>query len=500
MAAEYPPLPDMLEVLARTKTIDERPGLREFAQLWLAWSPGARAQVAAEAEALARPSLRPSSIGAVGRTGARAAKAAAPGLAADLKRRVKDGPLEKGSAIKHVQEVVKAGGSTYIKLGQFVATAQGLLPDEWVEAFGWCRDTVTPMPLGQAEERFEETFEVDLDKVLLDFNPEPLGTASIGQVHTAKLLDGTDVVVKVRRPGLRQQFESDLRAMALAAAAGERAAKAARTANLSGFVELFAQLVLEEIDFRFEAVNQIELALASEDAGHSFATFPRPVPHLVREDVFVMTRVPGVAYDKALEVMPDKVDGEALLRLAMTGVLEHTIAYGVFHGDLHAGNVLINETGGFSLIDFGIAGRVDAAQRAAVVKFLFGFAQNNTIMQLSGLQSFGAIPANADLKVLAKQMEDGLNAIDPSLLARDRELGVDQLGQALGAIIKTLVSNGFVLPKELVLFFKNLLYLNGFASTLAPDTNLFAEIEPLFSYFVSRYPNELSQIMSTLND
>ena len=288
--------------------------------------------------------------------------------------------------------------------------------------------------------------------------------------------------------------------MALAAAAGERTTKAARTANLSGFVELFAQLVLEEIDFRFEAVNQIELALASEDAGHSFATFPRPVPHLVREDVFVMTRVPGVAYDKALEVMPDKVDGEALLRLAITGVLEHTIAYGVFHGDLHAGNVLINETGGFSLIDFGIAGRVDAAQRAAVVKFLFGFAQNNTIMQLSGLQSFGAIPAGADLKALATQMEAGLNAIDPSLLARDRELGVDELGQALGAIIKTLVANGFVLPKELVLFFKNLLYLNGFASTLAPDTNLFAEIEPLFSYFVSRYPTELGQIMSTIND
>lgn len=500
MAAEYPPLPDMREVLARTKSIDERAGLRDFANMWLAWAPDARADVAAEASALARPSLRPASLGAVGRTGARAAKAAAPGVAADLKRRIKDGPLEKGAAIKHVQELVKAGGSTYIKLGQFVATAQGLLPDEWVDAFGWCRDTVTPMPIGQAEERFEETFQVDLDKVLLDFNPEPLGTASIGQVHTAKLLDGTDVVVKVRRPGLRQQFETDLRAMALAAAAGEKATKAARVANLSGFVELFAQLVLEEIDFRFEAVNQIELALASEDAGHAFATFPRPVPHLTREDVFVMTRVEGVAYDKAMETYPDKVNGEELLRLAMTGVLEHTIAYGVFHGDLHAGNVLINETGGFSLIDFGIAGRVDAAQRAAVVKFLFGFAQNNTVMQLSGLQSFGAIPKGADLNKLAKQMEDGLNAVDPSLLARDRDLNVDQLGQALGAIIKTLVSNGFVLPKELVLFFKNLLYLNGFAATLAPDTNLFAEIEPLFGYFVGRYPAELSAIMAGIND
>jgi len=490
----------MLEVLARTKAIDERAGLRDFANLWLAWAPPARARVHAEATALARPSLRPSSLGAVGRTGARAARAAGPGLAADLKRRVKTGPLEKGAAIKHVQELVKAGGSTYVKLGQFVSTAQGLLPDEWVEAFGWCRDTVTPMPTGQAEERFEETFEVDLDKVLIDFDPEPLGTASIGQVHTAKLPDGTEVVVKVRRPGLRQQFETDLRAMALAAAAGEKASKGARMANLSGFVELFAQLVLEEIDFRFEAVNQIELAIASDDAGHAFATFPRPIPHLTSEDVLVMTRVPGVAYDKAMATYPDKVDGEALLRLAITGVLEHMIAYGVFHGDLHAGNVLVNETGGFSLIDFGIAGRINAEQRAATVKFLFGFAQNNTKMQLSGLQSFGAVPKNANLDALAKQMEDSLNAVDPSLLARDRELSVDQLGQALGSIIKTLATNGFRLPKELVLFFKNLLYLNGFAATLAPDTNLFAEIEPVFGYFVSRYPQELSVIMAGIND
>jgi ubiquinone biosynthesis protein len=495
-----PPLPDMIEVLDRSKKIDDFPGLRDFARKWLAWGPGARARVAAEAAALAKPSLRPKSIAAVGRSGAnlgRAAKAAAPGLRADAKR-FRAGTLEKGAAIKHVQEVVKAGGSTYIKLGQFIATAQGLLPDEWVEAFGWCRDTVTALPVGMAESLFEETFEVPLDSMLIDFDPVPLGAASIGQVHAAKLPDGTDVVVKIRRPGLREQFNTDLRSMALAAAAAEKASKMARVANLSGFVELFAQLVLEEIDFRFEALNQVELMLASEDAGHDFATFPRPIPHLTSEDVFVMTRVVGVPYTSALEAYPDKVDGERLLRLAATGVLEHTIIYGVFHGDLHAGNVLVNADGDFSLIDFGIAGRLDAEQRAAAVRFLIGFGRNETKLQLLGLQQFGAIPPGADIDALAAQMEAALNELDPSLLARDRELTVDGLGQALGAIIRTLASNGFRLPKELVLFFKNLLYLNGFAAALAPDANLFGEIEPLFAYFVSRYPAEFSAIVSDI--
>ena len=177
-------------------------------------------------------------------------------------------------------------------------------------------------------------------------------------------------------------------------------------------------------------------------------------------------------------------------------MLEHTVAYGVFHGDLHAANVLVNADGDFSLIDFGIAGRLTDTQRAAAVRFLFGFGRNDTKLQLQGMQQFGAIPAGADLDALARQLEATLNEVDPSLVARDRELTVDKLGQALGAIIRTLASNGFQLPKELVLFFKNLLYLNGFAAALAPDTNLFAEIEPVFEYFMTRYPAELSAIVA----
>lgn len=356
------------------------------------------------------------------------------------------------------------------------------------------------MPDGMVEQIFIETFGVPVEAVLVDFDPEPLGAASIGQVHAAKLPDGTDVVVKFRRPGLREQFATDLRAMALAAGAVERASKAMRSANLSGFVDLFAHLVLEEVDFRFEAVNQIELALASEDAGHDFATFPQPIPHLVAENVLCMTRVEGVPYDKALEAYPEAVDGERLLRLAITGVLEHTIAYGIFHGDLHAGNVLISRRGDISLIDFGIAGRLDATQRAAVVEFLFGFAANNTPQQIRGLRRFGAIPDDVDVDALADQVNAALAAVDPALLTRAEKLSVDQLGQALGAVIRVLASNGFRLPSELVLFFKNLLYLNGFAATLAPDTNLLAEIQPVFAYFMERYPTELSQIMAGLGD
>jgi ubiquinone biosynthesis protein len=489
----------MIAVLGRSTLVDDRPGLREAARLWLAWGPRARARVAAHAATLARPSLRPSSIAAVGRTGARAARAAGPGLVEDARRRLSRTPLGAGAAIRHVQAVVEVGGPTFVKLGQFVATAQGLLPDEWVEAFGWCRDSVAPLPPGAAEARFEEVFDVPWPAVLAEFDPVPLGAASIAQAHAGRLHDGTEVVIKIRRPGLPQQFARDLRTMALAAAAAERTSKAARVANLPGFVELFAQLVLEEIDFRFEAVNQLELGLASEDAGHDFARYPRPVPHLVSADVLVMTRVPGVPYTEAMATYPDAVDGERLLRLAITSVLEHTLIYGVFHGDLHAGNVLIDAAGDFGIIDFGIAGRLDDQQRASLVRFMLGFARNDTRMQLRGLQGFRAIPDDADLDDLTDQFETRLAALDPAVLDRSATVTVDQLSELLSIVIKTLAANGFRLPKELVLFFKNLLYLNGFAATLAPGTNLFGEIEPVFSYFMTRYPAQFGAILSDVD-
>jgi len=183
------------------------------------------------------------------------------------------------------------------------------------------------------------------------------------------------------------------------------------------------------------------------------------------------------------------------LRLAITTVIEHMVIFGRFHGDLHAGNVLIAPNGELSIIDFGIVGRIDAQQRAATVQLLFGFARNDTLMQMRALQAFGAVPAGADLPLLSQQLEAQLEAVDPTLLRRDTELTVDALGAALGAIIGLLVSNGFRLPKGLVLFFKNLLYLNGFATALAPNTNLLAEIEPIFGYFMERYPAEVVQLL-----
>ena len=482
------PLPDPVELIRWSKWIDGIPGLRPEALRLLRTLPERRRALELEAAWLSRGRPDPLMVRSIGRTGARVAWMGMADLAQEVRDRRAGGrprsvPDASGSATapgrRGAERLVRAGGPAWVKLGQFVATAGGLLPEEWVDAFAWCRDEVPALPAEQARRVVELSFGQPIEETLASFEDTPLAAASIAQVHRAELHDGREVVVKIRRPGLRERFERDIRAMAGASKVAERVSAVARTGNPSGFTELFAQLVLEELDFRIEAANMIELGISAEHAGADYVRFPRPIPHLVRERVLVMERLPGVAYTVA-EL--GEVDRERVLRLAIQGVLEHTLVYGVFHGDLHAGNVLLDEEGTFSLVDFGIVGRLDRQQRAALVRFLVGFAQNDVRAQLDAMVQFGAVPPGAAVEQLAAEIDA---KIDPGHLPTDA--GVAELADAVGTLIGLVASHGFSLPKELVLFFKNLLYLNGFAMSVAPEAHLLGQVDPVFAYFSDKY-------------
>jgi len=396
------------------------------------------------------------------------------------------------AAVERAEQLVRDSGPVYVKLGQFISTAQGLLPDDVVEAFAWCRDEVPPVRSSVARRIVERELGRPIDDVFESFGDHPIASASIAQVHAARLRrSGQAVVVKVRRPGLRRQFEADVRAMALLAAFGEARSAAVRVANARGFVELFAQLVLEEMDFRLEAVNMVEIGLASEDAGmFDNLRVPRPVPGLVTPRVLVMEYLPGKRYTDAAGHLDADVDPAAVIRLGIQGVLEHTLVYGIFHGDLHAGNVFLEPNGRFALLDYGIVGRLDARQRAALVQFMLGVGTWDARAQLEGLREFGAIPAGTDIAELAAALEALDEQQHPDVITHE------QIVEGMGQVMRILVAHGFRLPKDLVLFFKNLLYLNGLAATLAPDLNLLGEVDPIFQYFAAKYEQELGMFDS----
>jgi ubiquinone biosynthesis protein len=496
-----PPLnsPDFATLVAESKWVSARPGLPTVAAGWQRELPRVRRGLEAEAAQLARPRLWIDTVGSLAATAWKITAAAAPdapfallSAAASASGLPIAPPSTSRGTLQRAERLVRAGGPAYIKLGQFIASAEGLLPSQWVQAFAWCRDQAPPLAPGIAEGIARKELGSAWARVR-EFDPDPMAAGSIAQVHAAILDDGSEIVVKVRRPGLRRRLRADVETMALVAALAESAHSAARIANLTGFVELFAKLVLQELDFRLEALNLVELAAVFEHAEIDYCILPRPVPGLVTERVLVMERVPGVPYDQARAAYGAALDSDRMLRLAIQGVLETTLIYGIFHGDLHAGNVLIDRGNAFALVDLGICGRIGGAQQAALIRFMLAFAQMDAAGQLAALREFGAIPDHLDLEDLTAQLQAELDLIAPG---SGGSLTFDQLGATIGQVLRILSAAQFRLPKELVLFFKNLLYLSGFTASIAPDADLLSQIEPIFAHFSRRYASELAELRS----
>jgi ubiquinone biosynthesis protein len=441
-----------------------------------------RDRLTAEAIALAQPRLWTDTIGALAGTAWRGASSFAVDAplillgAANAARGVRIGPPEVDSgAIRATQRLVRRGGPAYIKLGQFIASADGILPAAWVKAFAWCRDDAPRLSYRRVSSVIER--EVGLE-AFAELDPEPIAAGSIAQVHRGVLCGGRRVVVKVRRPGLRRRLRADIGALALAAAAAERVNEDLVAANLPGFVELFAQLALEESDLRLEALNLLDSAAVYEACGMDWVVVPRPVEGLVTERVLVMDEIDGTPYDRAAAALGDRADGERLLSLAIGGVLKSALLHGVFHGDLHAGNVLVRADGTFGLVDFGICGRFTPTQRASMARYLVGFARGDARSQAEALREFGAMPEVSD--ALVAELAEELERVERRA---DGAMTFERLGDGVSRQLSILARHGFRMPKELVVFFKNLLYLSSFAAAVAPDADLFSVIESALEGF-----------------
>lgn len=454
-----------------------------------------RERLAVEALALARPRLWTDTIGALAENmwrGVSTFAADAPLLllsAASGATGVRVGPPGLDSRpLEATQRLVRRGGPAYIKLGQFIASADGILPPRWVEAFAWCRDDAPR--LSERTVRAIVSREIGLE-AFAEFDPIPLAAGSIAQVHQAVLADGSAVVVKVRRPGLRRRLRADIGALALAAAIAGRVKEDTAAANLPGFVELFAQLALEESDFRLEALNLRDCAAAYRACEMDWVTVPRPIETLVTERVLVMEEIDGVPYDRAAGELGASLDGTRLLSLAVGGVLKSALLEGVFHGDLHAGNVLVKADGTFGLVDFGICGRFTPAQRHSMARYLVGFAQGDAAAQAKALHEFGAIPTVTDALIaeLAKEL-------DAVARRRGGAITFERLGDSVSGQLSILARHGFRMPKELVLFFKNLLYLASFAAAVAPQADLFSVIESAVGGIGDRHGEELGLLLA----
>ena len=378
-------------------------------------------------------------------------------------------------------------GSTYVKLGQIVSAFEGLFPDELVTEFKRLRDQVPPEHFEDIRAVVEADLGRRLEDVFSEFAREPLAAASIAQVHAARLVTGEEVVVKVQRPRVAALVHADVRALAWLSPVLVGRIPVAALANPPALVELFAQQIVEELDFRLEAENMLDLAHVFADTGQRTMVVPRPHPELVTRRVLVMERLRGFAFDDVESMHEAGVDTTAVLRAGLIACLEGAILYGVFHGDLHGGNLLVQPSGRTVLFDFGITGRLAEPQRLAFLRLLLTGTAGDVRGQLAALRDLGAFPPDTDLEAVFTDLELDQPVKDPT------QMSADEMVTELQELVKKLLGYGARAPKDLMLLVKNLMFLNAATATLAPDLDLLGEIVHVHMYFTQTHGERLAR-------
>ncbi|MFM7062728.1 MAG: ABC1 kinase family protein, partial [Actinomycetes bacterium] len=312
-----------------------------------------------------------------------------------------------------------------------------------------------------------------IEDVFSSFDRRPLAAASIAQVHRATLRTGEEVVVKVQRPTIRTQVHSDLKVMAWLAPFLIGRIPIAALANPPALVDLFAETITEELDFRLEAANMLDVAEVFALLGQRGFVVPRPHPELVTRRVLVMERLDGFGFEDLAAMQSAGVDTHEVVRTGMMGFTEGCMVHGIFHGDLHGGNLFVMQDGTIALLDFGITARMTPLERSAFLRLMLCGAMGDIPGQIAAFRDLGALPPDTDIAEVMRELKLDQAPVDPTTMSPEELVGEIQ------RIIKSLMAMGARLPKILMLYVKNLVFLDAAIANLAPDLDLLGEFAAL---------------------
>jgi ubiquinone biosynthesis protein len=362
---------------------------------------------------------------------------------------------------ERVARVLADLGPTYIKLGQLLATREDLFPPEVTRALSALHSSVAPMKSKLAMRAVEDALDVPVESAFAWFDPEPLAAASIGQVHRARLRNGTDVVVKIQRPGLPSMVSADLQMLRWLAALLARALPEVAALDPESLVDAFEHSITAELDFRREAANAQKLGELL--AGAPEVRVPRVYPQFTRKTLLVLEHVKGRQLKDLDEASRRLVRGK-LLRAFTRQILDH----GVFHADPHPGNVLIEDGGRVVLLDLGAVEGVDGGLRGGVGRLVRAVALGRKRALCDAVLALS--PNGATVKVDRARLEKDLQ----QLLADAG--GAGDGAKVLGQMVGIGRNHKLKMAPSLVALVRALALLDGVLRGLDPARDLVADL------------------------
>lgn len=390
---------------------------------------------------------------------------------------------------QRARRVLEELGPTFVKLGQVLATRVDLFEPEWIAEFGKLQDSAPPVPYAELLQQLVEDLGGSPELVFAQFETEPLAAASIAQVHRARLADGTEVVVKVRRPGIKPVVEADLRWLLRLAQLAEAESPELRTFSPQLVVQQFGQSLRNELDFAVECRNADRIAAQFEGYTDADAVQPRPAggellqaPPLIvvprvhwqwsGERVCVQDYVEGIPGRQLDALDRAGLDRKVLARRGARAVLKMIVQDGFFHADPHPGNVFYLPGNRLAFIDFGMVGRLSEPRREQLMALLLGLVQQEPARVADVLTDWSGNAA-VEHETLVAEIE--------AFVVQYRGVPLRQLKLAalLSDLVAILRHHHVTLPADLSLLVKAFVTLEGMGRELDPDFDMAGEALPL---------------------
>jgi ubiquinone biosynthesis protein len=380
------------------------------------------------------------------------------------------------SVYERMRHVLEELGPTFVKFGQILSTRRELIPPEMFEELAKLQDKVAPLPFEQIRPIVEE-YCGPIDEAFQDFSIEPFAAASISQVHKAALHDGTIVAVKVQRPGIGKQIETDLPLFLKMAERIEKISPESRVYNPQAMVREFSIQIRKELDFTREGRNAETLAAGMADI-HEIK-IPRVYWEFTGERVITMEFVEGCRIDDVETIRSYGVDPVEIADIGFHAYIRQIFRDGFFHADPHPGNLLVSRDGQMIFLDFGMVVLIRPERRKIFIKVLLAIVESDVDTLVECFENLGLVIRQEDIEPLKDELYASL---------RDYQtytIGDFNVGSAMESLPKILQKYHLMVPGSLMMVLKVIWMIFDVAVKLDPGFNFNQRVKPYFEEIVA---------------